>query len=200
MQLKIKIILFLTFSFSLSQFQDSLQIQIPLSKQILWGENGLIRKLNLAPESRKAELKLRHKMLKMHQTLGLVTSSMMGYQYYLGGKLYKGKEVDATIHKYLGYSIFGTYLTTASLSICAPPAMRYSSGVSSIKLHRFLSYIHFAGMLVMPYLGYLSAGNLDYVENEIEYNYSNKALEAHRFIGDITFYSFQLAFLITLLP
>ena len=200
MPLKIKLIIFLLFGFGFSQFQDSTQTQIPLSKQLLWGQNGIIRKLNIAPESRKAELKLRHKMLKTHQTLGLVTLGMMGYQFYLGEQLYEGHEVDASAHKYLGYSTFATYLTTASLSIGAPPAMRYSDGVSSIKLHRFLSYIHFAGMLAMPYLGYLSAGNLDYVENDVEYNYSEKALKAHYLVGHITFYSFSLAFLTTLLP
>ena len=198
--LKTKILIFLLFSFGFPQFQDSLQTQIPLSKKLLWGQNGLIRKMNLAPETRKAELKLRHKMLKTHQTMGLVTLGMMGYQFYLGEQLYEGKEVDATKHKYLGYSTFATYLTSASLSIGAPPAMRYSKGISSIKLHRYLSYIHFAGMLAMPYLGYLSAGNLDYNENDIEYNYSNKALKYHHLVGQITFYSFSLAFLTTLLP
>jgi hypothetical protein len=199
-QLNIKIIFYIIFSLGLAQFQDSTQIQLPLSKQLLWGQNGLIRKMNLAPESRKAELKLRHKMLKTHQTMGLVTLTMMGYQFYLGEQLYNGKEVDATTHKFLGYSTFTTYLTTASLSIGAPPAMRYSKGVSSIKLHRYLSYIHFAGMLTIPYLGYLSAGNLDYVKNDVEYNYSEKAIKAHRLIGNITIASFSLAFFTTFLP
>ena len=200
MLLKIKLILFLIFGFSFSQIQDSTKTQIPLSKQLLWGQNGLIQKLNIAPESRKAELKLRHKMLKTHQKMGLITLGLMGYQFYLGEQLYEGHEVDATAHKYLGYSTFATYLTTASLSIGAPPAMRYSDGISSIIFHRYLSYIHFTGMILMPYLGYLSAGNLDYVENETEYNYSEKALKAHHMVGNITFYSFSLAFLTTLLP
>jgi len=200
--LKIKFFLFFISNICFSQFQDSTITNLPPSKKLLWGENGLIRKLNLAPESRKMELKLRHKMLKTHQKMGLATLGMMGYQFYLGKELYEGHKVDATVHKYLGYSTFTTYLTTASLSICAPPAVRYSNGISSIKLHRYLSYIHFVGMLAMPYLGYLSSGNSDY-KNEsgtIEYNYSDKALLAHNFIGYITFYSFSLAFLSTLLP
>ena len=45
---------------------------MPLSKKILWGENGVIRKLNLAPSSRPEELKLRSKMLQLHQKLGLL--------------------------------------------------------------------------------------------------------------------------------
>ena len=200
MLLKTKIIIFLIISFGIPQIQDSTQTHIPFSKQMLWGENGLIRKLNLTPKTKSAELRLRHKMLKTHQKLGLLTLGMMSYQNYLGNQLYEGKNVNSRTHQILGYSTFATYLTTASLSIGAPPAFRYSKGVSSIKIHRYLSYIHFAGMLAMPYLGYLSAGNLDYAENGIEYNYSEKALQAHQFVGKITYASFSLAFLTTLLP
>ena len=51
-------------------------------------------------------------------------------------------------------------------------------------------------MLYMPYLGYLTAGNLD-TETE---NYSIEAKKAHRLIGNITVATFSLAFLTTLLP
>ena len=200
MPLKINFIICLLFTFGFSQIQDSLYNELPISKKLLWGKNGLIRKMDLAPKTKSAELKLRHKMLKTHQQLGLLTLGMMSYQNYLGNELYESKSIDSRTHRILGYSTFATYLTTASLSIGAPPAFRYSKRVSSIKIHRYLSYIHFVGMLAMPYLGYLSAGNLDYAENGIEYNYSNKALKAHRSIGNITFYSFSLAFMATLLP
>ena len=56
---------------------------MPLSKKILWGENGIIRKMNLAPNSRSDELKLRHKMLKTHQKLGFATIAILSYQIYL---------------------------------------------------------------------------------------------------------------------
>jgi len=189
---------FITFGFS--QFQDSTNTNSPLSKKILWGDNGLIRKLDCAPKTKMEEMKLRHNMLKTHQKFGLLTLGMMAYQSYLGIKLYEEESVDASQHKILGYSTFATYMTTASLSIGAPPSFRYSKGVSSIKIHRYLSYIHFAGMLSMPYLGYITAGNLDYKKGDIEYNYSDKAREIHRAIGNITFATFSLAFLTTLLP
>ena len=200
MLLKIKFIICLLFSLGLAQIQDSTQTQLPLSKKILWGENGLIRKLDCAPKTKSAELKLRHKMLKTHQKFGLLTLSMMAYQSYLGNQLYEGESVNPSSHKILGYSTFATYMTTASLSIGAPPSFRYSKGVSSIKIHRYLSYIHFAGMLCMPYLGYISSGELDYKKDNVEYNYSDKAKEVHRVVGNITFASFSLAFLTTLLP
>ena len=84
---------------------------MPFSKQIIWGENGLARKLNLAPENRVGELKLRHKMLQTHQKLGLLTLGMMGYQVYLGNNM--DNPNCKSLHRILGYSIFGVYMTTA---------------------------------------------------------------------------------------
>jgi len=167
---------------------------MPFSKKVVWGENGLARKLNLAPVNRIGELKLRHKMLQTHQKLGLLTLGMMGYQVYVGKNM--RSESERGLHRKLGYSTFAVYMTTAGFSILSPPAMQYHKGVSSVKLHRYLSYIHFAGMLCMPYLGYLSAGNLDTDTAE----YHTKARNAHEIIGTITFASLSLSFLTTLLP
>ena len=61
---------------------------MPLSKKILWGENGVIRKMNLAPNSHLEELKLRSEMLQLHQKLGLLNVGLMGCQMYLGNKMY----------------------------------------------------------------------------------------------------------------
>ena len=192
----------ITFLFSQTlltvEIPDSLPPNLPLFKKILWCENSLIRKLDYAPKTRMEDMKLRHKMLKTHQKLGLLTLGMMTYQSYLGMQMVdEGKYEEYSVrHRILGYSTFATYMTTASLSIGAPPPFRYSKGVSSIKIHRFLSYIHITGMLCMPYLGYLTAGNLD-TETE---NYSIKAKKVHRLIGNITVATFSLAFLTTLLP
>jgi hypothetical protein len=167
---------------------------MPLSKKIIWGENGVARKLNLAPKNRIDELKLRHKMLQTHQKLGLITLGMVGYQVYLGGNI--NTEEDRSLHRGLGYSSFGMYMTSAGFSILSPPAIKYNKGISSIKLHRYLSYIHFAGMICMPYLGYLSSGQL----NTHDAEYHTKALRAHEIVGIITVSSLSLSFLTTLLP
>tara|TARA_B110000438_G_scaffold169292_1_gene161778 strand:- start:1277 stop:1876 length:600 start_codon:yes stop_codon:yes gene_type:complete len=180
-----------TSSYTLS---DTLPENMPLSKKLVWGENGLARKLNLAPVNRVDELKLRHKMLQTHQKLGLLTLGMMGYQVYLGSNM--NSRNDKVLHRKLGYSTFGVYMTAAGFSVLSPPALKYNKGVSSIKLHRYLSYIHFAGMLCMPYLGYLSAGNMDTSSAE----YHTKALNAHRIVGAITFTSLSLSFLTILIP
>ena len=190
----------LSISLCFSQFTssytliDTLPNNMSFSKKILWGESGLARKLNLAPKNRADELKLRHKMLQTHQKLGLLTLGMMGYQVYLGSSM--NSQNDKTLHRKLGYSTFGVYMTAAGFSVLSPPALKYNKGVSSIKLHRYLSYIHFTGMLCMPYLGYLSAGNMDTHTTE----YHTKALKAHGIVGSITFASLSLSFLTTLLP
>ena len=173
---------------------DTLPDNIPLSKKLIWGENGIARKLTLAPNNRSDELKLRHRMLQTHQKLGLLTLGMMGYQVYLGSNI--NSHSNKTLHRKLGYSTFGVYMTAAGFSILSPPALKYNKEISSIKLHRYLSYIHFAGMLCMPYLGYLSAGNMDTSTSE----YRTKALKAHEIVGSITFASLSLSFITTLLP
>ena len=170
---------------------DSLPKNMPIAKKILWGQNGMMRKLNFAPNSRSEELKLRSKMLQLHQKLGLVNLGLMGIQMYLGSEMHnKGSRNNANTHRYLGYSTFSIYMTTAGLQLFAPPAFRYSKGYSSIKIHKYLSYVHFGGMLLIPITGYYTA------------NYPNdpKPYRMHQNITTITFSSYTLAFLMTLLP
>ena len=196
MKLKIFFIIFSSFLFCSETINytiaDSLPKNMPLSKKILWGENGIVRKLNLAPSSRVSEIKLRSKMLQLHQKLGLLNVGLMGCQMYLGNKMYsegdRGKY--GTPHRILGYSSFSIYMTTAGLQLFAPPAFRYSKGYSSIKIHRFLSYIHFTGMILTPISGYYTA----------QHPNDPKPYRLHRSIVGITFSSYTLAFLMTLLP
>ena len=191
-----KIVLFLILSLIFSEqtihysIADSLPSNMPLSKKILWGKNGVIRKLNLAPSSRVKELELRSEMLQLHQKLGLLNLGLLGTQMYLGSDMYKGDRSNATAHRYLGYSSFSIYMTTAGLQLFAPPAFRYSKGYSSIKIHRYLSYIHFIGMVLIPISGYYTAQNSN----------DPKPEEIHKNITTITFSTYTLAFLMTLLP
>ena len=57
--------------------KDSLPTNMPIIKNIFWSEEGVFRKLNLAPESRLEELKLRHKMMQLHQKTALVNLGLM---------------------------------------------------------------------------------------------------------------------------
>ena len=193
--MKIIIIILASFIFSQESVNytivDSLPVNMPLSKKILWGERGVIRKLNLAPDSRAGEIKLRSKMLQLHQKLGLLNVGLMGAQMYLGNKMYsEGNRDYSQAHHYLGYTTFSIYMTTAGLQLFAPPAFRYSKGYSSTKIHRYLSYIHFTGMILTPISGYYTA----------HYPNDPRPYRLHRNIVGITFSSYTLAFLMTLLP
>ncbi len=172
---------------------DSLPSNLPVIKKILWGEKGLIRQTPFAPKSRIEEYKLRRKMLQTHQKLGTITLGLMAMQAYYGHQLIDGNYDNRHIHKTLSYALTGTYFTTASFSIFAPPARKYSQNISSIKLHKWLSIIHFTGMIVQPWLGYQSA-------NTSNGFHAKQYKDWHVQAGNITFVSFALAFLTTLLP
>lgn len=60
------------------------------TQSLLWGERGLMRKTGWSPltiEQREKELKIRRKMLKLHQLIGYVTLAGMVTQGILGTKL-----------------------------------------------------------------------------------------------------------------
>ena len=97
-----------------------------ISQRIFWGENGLLRKTNLAPLNkigRERELKIRRKMLKAHQLLGFLTLTGMAAQGFMGNKLYKGKRNWYREHKTIGNLTTASYFTGASLSLFAPPPL-----------------------------------------------------------------------------
>ena len=176
--------------------QDELNIQneefMPLHTRILWGEKGLIRKMNLAPETRRAELKLRTKMLQNHQKLAMVSLWLLAYQYSLGQQVIDSGFAPKYTSAHRKYSTvtWGFYMTSASLSYFAPPALVYEKRVSSMKMHRWLSYIHFAGMIALPVLG----------KNISKSGYELSATNLHQDVATVTFVSMILSGLLTILP
>ena len=179
---------------SFIQAQPELEIQIkeymPLHTKLLWGDHGFFRQINFGPKTRKDELKLRVKMLQNHQKLALVSLGLLAYQSSLG---YQMKEGDYSLrknHRQFSKITWGFYMTSASLSYLAPPAQKYEKRVSSIKLHRWLSYVHFAGMMAVPFLGKNIATSDNY----------DQALALHQNVATITFTSMSLSALLTILP
>jgi hypothetical protein len=176
---------------------DSLPAGMPLGTRILWGEGGLMRTVGLAPSTRRAELRTRRRMLQWHQGLGLATFAAMTAQVISGERIANDPgryyERYQPIHRTLGYATFGAYSATATLSIFAPPGRRYSEGFSTIKLHRWLAVVHFAGMMAQPFLGVKTAraSSLD------EYT---DAVRTHRWTGRVTYGAYTLALVSTLLP
>ena len=81
---------------------------MPYVKSIIWGKEGVFRKLDIGPDTRIEELKLRRQMLKHHQWIGILTLAGLAYQYDVGKKLYDGDDSDYwdkhyDRHKAMGY-------------------------------------------------------------------------------------------------
>ena len=123
------------------------------TQKLFWGENGLLRKINLSPlnqEQRQKELKLRRVMLKTHQIIGFVTLAGMITQGFLGGKLYKNWSIDRyNAHKTIGNLTSVSYFTGAGLSLFSPPPLinKKYKGLNSIKAHKYLASLHFSAMI-----------------------------------------------------
>ena len=161
---------------------------IPFVKNIIWGENGTFRKLNIGPETRIEELKLRRKMLQAHQWLGIITLAGLAYQYDVGKELYDGNDSNYwdshyDKHKAMGYFTYMTYMSTASLSIFSPPARKYDNNINSIKFHRGMAALHFTAMMAQPFLAKKA------VENGKRYN---DLMDAHLKAGTLAFFALSL--------
>ena len=180
--------------YSNNLLSDSLSFRTKL----LWGDNGLFRKINIAPDNKRDEMKLRRNMLQWHQRLGLITLGAITYQFISGKKQYNNNFENFNSdrqkrHKVLGYTTYGLYLSTASMSLLAPPARKHTKGLSSTKIHKYLAIVHFSAMIAQPWLGYKAARST----NADDYN---KYIDLHNIAGTVTMVSFSLAFFTTLFP
>jgi hypothetical protein len=126
-----------------------------LTQRIFWGEKGLYRKIGIAPEltaqNRAKELRIRRTMFKVHQAMGILTAAGMLAQGFLGAKLYKAGGDEYTrikrAHEATALGINIAYGTTALMAFTAPPGMLNRKGISNVKVHKYLSYIHLTGMI-----------------------------------------------------
>ena len=170
---------------------------MPLQTKLLWSENGLLRKTKLFNVDRPKELILRKRMLQLHQKLALGTLGLLFAQGYLGSKLENAGSNYSELsdnHALLGKIALGSYFTSAMLSYTAPPAIRYNKKIDSIRIHRWLSIIHFSGMIALPYLG-------KRVSNPNKYNITyDQALKIHRNTAILTISSITLSAILTFLP
>lgn len=186
--------LFLAFGLFLSvpfcQSLQSLPENMPLHTKLLWGESGLFRKIKLAPETRQKELQLRVKMLQLHQKIALGSLGAFFYQSYLGKQMVDGNYKYHDLHSSMSKVVWSSYMTSAALSYFAPPGMKYSKKLSSMKIHRILSWVHFAGMASIPFLGYNIHHAADY----------NKALTLHQNVAAVTLVTMSISALLTFLP
>lgn len=106
------------------------------------------------PELQK-ELETRSDMLRIHQTLGLITAIPMTTEFVLGiitaGNVSKGN-TDTSLHTTLGLATVALYGTAALFEILAPkPKGLKHSG--NTEVHEALSWIHLPLMIVVPLMG-----------------------------------------------
>lgn len=138
--------------------------------------------LGFTPEQTQADAKMqamlnkRTHMLKVHQTLGLITTIPMvatlitGPQAKAKGKngqtITEPTDANLDLHMALGGLTTGLYFTTAYYSIFAPkiPGVKPKG---AIRLHRDLEWVHGPGMIVTPILGIMA------------YNQENAGEKAH---------------------
>jgi len=184
------IYLFIPFINAQVKLQIINQEYMPVHTKLLWGEKGFFRTVNLAPDSREKELRLRTKMLQNHQKLALASFGLLAYQASLGYNLKDGDFTKLNKHRKFSTIAWSLYMTSASLSYFAPPGMIYEKRISSMKLHKWLSYLHFAGMLAIPLLGKNISTSNDY----------NKALTLHQNVASITLISMGLSGILPFLP
>lgn len=126
------------------------------------GDLGFTPQQTQADAKMQALLAKRTHMLKVHQTLGLLTTIPMVATLITGPQAKaKGKngetitEPTATnldVHFALGGLTSGMYYTTAYFSMFAPtvPGVKPKG---AIRLHRVLEWVHGPGMIVTPLLG-----------------------------------------------
>ncbi len=122
----------------------------------MWGENGILRGIGLAPplapESRKWELSLRRTMLTVHQVGGFITLALMGTAAYYGQRVIDGRRELRKNHFTFVYATLGSYSATAALSVLSPPPSIRRDEISTTTIHKTLAWVHFAGMVITPIL------------------------------------------------
>lgn len=146
----------------------------PISMAIL--DQGLAQSLEAAPapaeedaepteaelDAREAQAHQRRGQLKLHQTLGLTTLAAMtatGLLGYASANGWLPLADPALVHVVAGTITSGLYLTTAGLSLTAPPPVfarkpsASGKGWDSVDVHRNLAWLHGAGMAATVGLG-----------------------------------------------
>jgi hypothetical protein len=182
-----------------TEAQPLLPHKMLFTQRVFWGPKGLLRITNVAPltpEIRAKELKVRRTMLVAHQIGGLVTLAGFVAQGILGSQLYNAEGDRYTrlrsAHQTTGRIINVTYFTTAGLSLFAPPPLsaERQRGLTSIRLHKYLSVIHLGGMILTNVLANRLGGNFDSAEKY------QQTKSAHRIAAYTTFAAYAVSVIV----
>jgi hypothetical protein len=135
----------------------------------------------------QARLDKRTHMLKVHQTLGLVTlAPLIATVFAAGGAGKHGSNSGRNLHGALGVVTAGLYITTASYAIRAPsiPGMEVRG---PIRVHKALGWVHGVGMILTPILGAMARSQLNSGEKV------HGIAAAHGAVADITVAAYAAA-------
>lgn len=135
----------------------------------------------------QARLDKRSHMLKVHQTLGLITLiPMVATIFASSGAGSHGSVSGRNLHAALGILTAGLYITTASYAIGAPsvPGMKVRG---PIRVHKALGWIHGVGMILTPILGAMARSQLDSGQKV------HGIAAAHSAVADITVAAYAVA-------
>ena len=117
------------------------------TQQLIWGNNGIFKNRYGSTqdlvERRKIDLRIRRKMLQLHQIGGFVTLGGMVAQGIIGSKLYTGSYKLKETHEKLGAAVNLSYGFTAINGLFTPPStFKRDKKLTSIRLHKWLAIEH----------------------------------------------------------
>jgi hypothetical protein len=129
-------------------------LNLALSSGLSLGSLGFPQSETQGSAQEQARLNRRTHMLKVHQTLGLITAAPM-LATVITGSFAGGRATSSTnrdLHVGLGSLTAGMYFTTAYFAIAAPK-IKGTKTRGPIRLHKALAWIHGPGMVLTPILG-----------------------------------------------
>jgi hypothetical protein len=158
------------------------------TQRMIWGEKGIFKNRYGSTqdlvERRKIDLRIRRKMLQLHQIGGFVTLGGMLAQGIVGSQLYKGSYQLKQTHETLGTAVNFSYGFTAINALFTPPStFKRDKKLTSIRLHKWLAIAHMSGMIATNILG-----------TQIENNYALKPY--HRAAAYTSFISLAAAMVV----
>jgi hypothetical protein len=158
------------------------------TQKLVWGNNGLLKNRYGSTqdlvEKRKIDLRIRRKMLQLHQIGGFVTLGGMVAQGIIGSQLYNGSYKLRETHEKLGAAVNLSYGFTAINGLFTPPStFKRDKKVTSIRLHKWLAIAHMSGMIATNILA-----------TQIENNASLKPY--HRAAAYTSFFSLAAAMVV----
>jgi hypothetical protein len=147
---------------------------ISFMENLLWGKNGVTRKIGLAgtlsPEERESELSVRRTMLTAHQFGGFATLALMLTADYFGQKVIDGNRRAGDTHKTIVAATIVSYSLTGLLAILSPPPLIRRDESSTTTIHKTLAWIHAAGMILTPILGSMIGGRRHFNIDKAHYH------------------------------